>query len=199
MNINFSKKKDFPSKQYLNLAVREKKGIDAKTAIPAVIAVLILAALFAKFAVMDRFAKVEAARMELANLNVERSVINAKLEDYDATVEEYKKYSVSWMDDVEKALVLKTDMIDLINKEILKNSETRSLSISGNTISAQLVGLSLTDTSALIDRLYARPDVYDVQMFTATTEETEGNQVIVSILVTMKQEDDEAAEGGAAE
>ena len=203
MDINFSKKKVYPSKQYLNLAVKEKNGIDAKVAIPAIIAVLVLVGLFAKFAIMDRFAKVEAAQTELTNLKLERSVINAKLEDYDATVEEYKKYSVSWMDDIEKALVLKTDMIDLINSEILKNSETRSISISGNTISAQLVGLSLTDTSALIDRLYARPDVQDVQMFTATTEEAVGGQVIVSLLVTMKQEENddagETAEGGAAE
>ena len=197
MDINFSKKKVYPSKQYLNLAVKEKNGIDAKIVIPAIIAVLVLVALFAKYAVLDRFAKVEAAQAELTNLNVERSVINAKLEDYDETVEEYKKYSVSWMDDIEKALVLKTDMIDLINNEILKNSETRSISISGNTISAQLVGLSLTDTSALIDRLYARPDVKDVQMFTATTEEAVGGQVIVSLLVTMMQEESE--EGGAAE
>ena len=197
MDINFSKKKVYPSKQYLNLAVKEKNGIDAKIAIPAIIAVLVLVGLFAKFAVLDRFAKVDAAQTELNNLNVERSIINAKLEDYDATVEEYKKYSVSWMDDVEKALVLKTDMIDLINSEILKNSETRSISISGNTISAQLVGLSLTDTSALIDRLYSRPDVKDVQVYTATTEEAVGGQVIVSLLVTMKQEETE--EGGAAE
>ena len=196
MDINFSKNKVYPSKQYLNLAVKEKSDLNARTAIPAVIAVLVLVGLFAKFAVIDRFAKVENAKMELAELNVQRSIINAELEDYDKTVEEYKKYSVSWMDDVEKSLVLKTDMIDLINTEILKNSETRSISISGNTISADLVGLSLTDTSALIDRLYARPDVQDVQMFTATTEETVGDQVIVSILVTMKLEDEE---GGAAE
>ena len=96
MDINFSKKKVYPSKQYLNLAVKEKSDLDARTAIPAVIAVLVLVGLFAKFAIIDRFAKVDAANMALAELNVQRSIINAELEDYDKTVEEYKKYSVSW-------------------------------------------------------------------------------------------------------
>ena len=189
LNLNLSQKKDYPSKQYLNLAVKEKKALDLKIIIPSVILIIAAAAAFCKFAVLDRFAKVDAAEAELRSLNATLAVANAQLEDYDKVLEEYQKYSVNWMDDVEKSLVLKTDMIDLINNEILKNSETRSLSITGNTISAQLVGLSLSQTSALLDRLNARDDVQDVQIFTATTEEALENQVIVSLLVTMKLEE----------
>ena len=187
-------KKDYPSKQYINLAIKEERQIDPRIAVPAIIAILILAALFSKFAVIDRFAKVSAAESELNELKTQLSFANAQLENYDKVLEEYQKYSVNWMDDIEKSLVMKTDMIDLINNEILKNSETRSLSISGNTISAQLVGLSLSDTSGLVDRLYARDDVQDVQLFSATTEETLENQVIVSLFVTMKQPEEGDAE-----
>lgn len=187
-------KKDYPSKQYLNLAVKEKKQIDPRIAIPAIILIIIAALAFAKFAVIDRFAKVDKANRELADYKVQLSVANAQLQDYDKVLEEYQKYSVNWMDDVEKNLVMKTDMIELINSEILLNSETRSLAVSGNTISAQLVGLSLTETSRLVDRLYARDDVADVQVFSATTEEAVDNEVIVSLLVTMKIEEEGDAE-----
>lgn len=189
-----SNKKGYPSKQYINLAIKEEKEIDPRIAVPAIILILALAALFSKFAVIDRFAKVSAAESELADYKAQLAVANAQLENYDKVLAEYQKYSVNWMDDIEKSLVKKTDMIDLINKEILKNSETRTLSVSGNTISAQLVGLSLTETSNLVDRLYARDDVQDVQVFSATTEETLENQVIVSLFVTMKQVEEGDAE-----
>lgn len=185
-----SVKKEFPSKQYLNLAVKEKKQIDIKVAIPAIFLIIIAAIAFAKFAVVDRFAKVDAAERELADYQMRLSATNVQLQNYDEVLAEYQKYSVSWMDDVEKNLVKKTDMIQLLNNEILKNSETRSLSISGNTISAQLVGLSLAETSRLVERLYTHDDVADVQVFSATTEEAQENQVIVSLLVTMRIEEE---------
>lgn len=189
-----SNKKGYPSKQYINLAFKEKKAIEPRVAAPAIALILVLAALFSKLAVVDRFARVTAAENDLGSCKAQLSILNAKLENYDDVLAEYQKYSINWMDDVEKSLVMKTDMMDLINKEILKNSETRTLSVRGNTISAQLVGLSLTETSDLVDRLYARDDVQDVQVYSATTEETLENQVIVSLFVTMKQSEEGDAE-----
>ena len=184
-----AKKNDYPSKIYINLAMREKRKVDPKLAIPGIILVLLLAAAFGKFGVADRMAQVSRAQGELNVVLSEKAVMENAVADYDEVKAEYAKYSINWMDDVEKSLVKKTDMISLINSQILLNSETRSITISGNTISAELVGLDMAATSALVDRLNARDDVAQVQVFTATTQEAVEDQVIVSILITMQLEE----------
>ncbi|HPX71055.1 MAG TPA: hypothetical protein PL035_01425 [Bacillota bacterium] len=181
-----ARKNDYPSKTYINLAMREKRQIDLKFAIPGVILVLLLAAVFGKFGVVDRIAEVSGAQRELSAILTTKTLLEESVADYEEVKVEYAKYSINWMDDVEKSLVKKTDMIALINSQILLNSETRSITISGNTISAQLVGLDMQATADLVDRLNARDDVEQVQVFTATTSEAVGDQVIVSILVTMQ-------------
>ncbi len=181
-----AKKNDYPSKTYINLAMREKRKVDPKLAILGIIAVLLLAAAFAKFGVIDRMTQRAVAERELRVVLSEKAMMESAVADYDEVKAEYAKYSINWMDDVEKSLVKKTDMIALINSQILLNSETRSISISGNTISAELVGLDMAETSALVDRLNARDDVAQVQVFTATTQEAAEDQVIVSILITMQ-------------
>ncbi len=180
------KKNDYPSKTWINLAMREKRQIDPKLAIPGIILVLLLVAAVGKFGVADRIAQLSVAERELDFVLKEKALLEISVADYEEVRSEYAKYSINWMDDIEKSLVKKTDMISLIDTQILVNSETRSITISGNTISAQLVGLDMEATSDLVDRLNARDDVSQVQVFSVTTEETVGDQVIVSILVTMK-------------
>mgnify|MGYP000980439131 CR=1 FL=1 len=180
------KKDTYPSKTRINLAMREKRQIDPKIAIPAIFIVLLLVAAVAKFGVIDRMAQVAEAQRGLDFVLSQKAYMEAAVADYEEVRAEYAKYSINWMDDVERSLVKKTDMIDLLDNEILVDSETRSINISGNTISAELVGLDMEASSALVERLYERDDVAEVQVFRITTEETVGDQVIVSILITMK-------------
>lgn len=180
------RKDTYPTKTRINLAMREKRQIDPRIAIPAIFIVLLLVAAVAKFGVVDRMALVAEAQSALDSILSQKAYMEGVVADYEEVRAEYAKYSINWMDDIEKSLVKKTDMIDLLDDEILVDSETRSISISGNTISAELVGLDMEASSALVERLYKRDDVAEVQVFSITTKETVGDQVIVSILITMK-------------
>ena len=50
-------KRTHPTKQTLNLMIHEKRSVEPSKWIPGVAAVLIVAALFGKFAAADRFAR----------------------------------------------------------------------------------------------------------------------------------------------
>ena len=184
------KKNSFPTKNTLNLAIKEKKQIRPEIAIPCIVLIALLAFLFGKFAVADRFAEVSRVQGQLHAMEAQREALKEATADYNDVLAEYSRYSVNWMNDVEKNLVLRSDMIDLVNSKILSDSDSRKIMISGNTISIELLDLSLDDTSKLVSKLNAEESVSSVQVYTATTKDTLGDdQVVVSLVITMKDQE----------
>lgn len=191
-----SKKKTYPSKKTLNLCVKEKPAIDPVKAIPLVLVVLIAAAAFGKFAVYDRLAEQERVKEQVEAAKATFETLSAEAQKYAGLEKEYEKYSIGWMSENEKNLVLRTDMIDLVNKEIAPSAKISRISMSGNVISVELNGTTLADTSALVATLNQRSDIEKVSVYTASSENknvkpAKGEKApekaaAVSVVITMK-------------
>lgn len=157
----------YPDKRSLNLAIREHTANSPSRILPvaAVLAVLIL--LFAKFAVADRLLAVARAQAEVADLRQQLEALNTQNTDYDTVLSEYALYSSGWMSDEELWLVDRRTVFSLLEGSVLPSANLRSLTMSENSLSLDLTGLSLRDASEIVSRLKAREDVLNVNVYTA--------------------------------
>ena len=162
-----SKKKVEPSKRTLNLAIRERRYPDPKKWIPGVLVVIILAALFSKFAVVDRYAKLNEAEAELAGKKAELAATQAQYADYDEVRERYNMYSYEGFD---RTIADRLDVMDLLRRDVFPVCEVQDLSVSGKTINLSVTDLNLSQISQLIATLEGEPMVSSVTVFTASDD-----------------------------
>ncbi len=163
-----SKKKVEPSKRTLNLAIRERRYPDPKKWIPGVLVVIILAALFSKFAVVDRYAKLNEAEAELAGKKAELAATQAQYADYDEVRERYNMYSYEGFD---RTIADRLDVMDLLRRDVFPVCEVQDLSVSGKTINLSVTDLNLSQISQLIATLEGEPMVSSVTVFTASDDQ----------------------------
>ena len=157
-------KKAMPTKTTLNLVIKEKKSLQMAKVIPALLIVVVLAAVFGKFAVADRYAKLNAAEAELAAARSELNALRESYADYDEVQAEYNRYTYN---DFDRTIVNRLDVMSLIEREIFPVSGVRSLSISDKTVSMTLTGMTLEQISWLIMRLESDPLTERVTVSTA--------------------------------
>ena len=115
-NINPIKKNavQYPSKKTMNF-VHHQSGINLKKLIPALVLVLIIGALFAKFAILDPLAKRDVALGELTDKQTQLALINGKLTGYEELAQQYGRYSYGWMNETEVNMVSRMDVLRLVD------------------------------------------------------------------------------------
>lgn len=191
VNISLPRKKTAPEKRTLNLVIKEKKSIDPMKWIPGVIVVLILAALFGKFAVYDRYAALEDAENELASQKQQLQDTLDAMSDFNEVQENYNKYSYTGYD---RTIADRLDVLDLLERQVFPVCEVQSMAISGKTINMSLTDLNLSQVSQLIASLEAEPLVSNVYVSTASHD---NDQEIGSATMSVELVDATTLEGGA--
>ena len=189
-----SKKKVEPSKRTLNLAIRERRYPDPKKWIPGVLVVILLAALFAKFAVVDRYAKLDEAEKERSDKKATLEDTRAQYADYDEVRERYNMYSYEGFD---RTIANRLDVMDLLKRDVFPVCEVQSLSVSGKTISLSVTDLNLSQISQLIATLEGEPMVSRVTVFTAS-DDKEATMGSASLSVELMDATEVEKEGSEA-
>ena len=186
MELSMKKKPVYPSKTSLNLCIREKSALPLQRVIPLLLVVLLVVGVFGKFAVADRFEKLNQAESEVYALEDQRNALKLSLRDFDRVMEEYNHYSVSWMDESELSLVSRTEILNLVESMLRPKCQVRQVSVSGNNVSVTLAGITLDDTSKLVQTLYTLDHVSNVAVYTASTKDEEkSEQATVAMVITM--------------
>lgn len=193
-----------------NLAQKEKSEFRPQRAIPLLALVLVAAALFAKFGVFDRYQKLSQVQSELNALKSQETTLMNALADYDEVQAEYNRYSTGWMTEDEQALLLKTDVLKLVEKELASRGTVTEIASSGNAVTCQIAGITLNEASGIVDKLFLRDDVANVLVSSAESElkdtktkDEDGNETestslesMVSITIVMQKPETANAEGG---
>ncbi len=177
------KKGAYPSKVTLNLAIKEKSPFSPIKLVPPLLVLLVLAAVFGKFGVADRLAAVDRAQAELAAVRARETELTEATAGFDELSHRYAQYSTGWMTEDEQAAVLRTEMLDLVEKELMPGGQVRRLSASGNILSVELGGVTLDGTARFVQALYQRPDVTNVVVYTASSK---AEDAAVTMIVTMQ-------------
>ena len=171
-----------PTKRTLNLMIREKKSVDPVKWVPGVLIVLVVAALFGKFAVADRYAKLNALEADLAAQKQKLEDTRAAYADYNEVQEQYNRYTYT---DFDRTIADRLDVMAILEREVFPVCDVGALSVTG---------LSLEEASALISRLGTEPLVESV--FVSTSNQTESDPEGIATM-TIQLADATTVEGGS--
>ena len=163
-------KAGYPNKQYINILDGMKSDENRTLEILFFIVFLIALAAFTKFGVIDKIAQMSAA--EAAYNEVQRQITELKEQnaDYDKVKKDYSHYGLGYLDDTEILLVDREDVLDLLDKYVLKNADIKTLAVTDNTVTLTVEKTRLNAISSIVKELEADPDVAFVTVNVAGTD-----------------------------
>lgn len=166
-----------PSKRTINLAIIGEKPMRVGLAIPAIILILLAAAAFSKFLVIDRFAKVTAAQNVVYELQRQLDAGYEELADFDDLSNLYAHYTYSGFTQEELNRTDRVDVQELIRNMIIPYAEVSSWSVTGNELTVNMVAESLQQVNLIVQQLEAQDIVDFCTVNTANTNDnTRGNR-----------------------
>jgi ribosome-binding ATPase YchF (GTP1/OBG family) len=138
--------------------------------------ILVVAAAFSKFLVIDRLAEVDAARAEVNRLQMKIDQGYEELAGFDDLADLYAHYTYSGFTQEELNRSDRVEVLRLIRSVVLPRTEVSSWTLSGNTLTINLNGETLQDINLLVQQLEAE-DIVD--FCTVNTANTKDNARLV--------------------
>ena len=194
-SLKGSKGSQYPSKTSINLVVTDDSTqFTPRTAVMLVL-VLLFAAVFCKFAVIDVMGAASQAESRVSAAQAQLSTLQAANADYNEVQAEYDKIGVSGLSEDERALADRGDVIELIENTASQLGSLQAVRVSGNTMELQFSDRTLHDVSRLMQVLESKDIVAGVSVSMAKTDE----KTDVVSLVTVTLQPQSASAAGAAE
>ena len=169
-----------PSKKTLNLMIKVKTLAHPTRLIPILLLIVIVAGLFAKFAVINRLDQVNKAEAELSEMKKHLQTVENIYADYDEVQKEYNRYTYQNFD---RTIPDRLDVLQMVERQLFTIGTVKNITISGRTVSLTLEGPNLEDVSVLYVALYSEPLVEDV-IISSYNEQTK-DEAITSINMTI--------------
>lgn len=167
-----------PTKRTINFAQVGVKKTNVKAAVAGIILILIGAAAFGKFGVVDRLAAMSRADQETQRLQGELEKQYARLSSFEGLEDEYAHYTVSGMTEEELSLVDRAKVIDMIERETDITESSTSWSLSSNILTLTITGDTLQDINILARRLEKYDLVNTCSVTNAVKEEIKQNTTV---------------------
>lgn len=168
-----TKKIKYPVKRTINLIGAGEKPIRIKIAAPAILLIVFIAAIFSKFAVVDRLIAVSRAEAKVSEVQQQLNAGYDKIDSYGELTETYAHYTYSGMTEEELAKVDRTDVLHLMERVVFPYATVSSWSISGNEMTIMLTGSTLQKINTIVQEL-EKDDMVDY--CTVTTAMTNSYQ-----------------------
>ena len=176
-----------PSKKTMNF-VHHESSFNPRKVLPLAIVVVLVAALFAKFGIMDQLDKKTAAYNDLAQRQEQLAVVNAKLAGYDELAKQYGRYSYGWMSESEVNTVSRMDVLALVEQKISPASVIENIAVNNNVLTLNIHGITLEQASAMVKSLEESEMVSSATVYSANAENAEDASIFLSIILTKEAE-----------
>ena len=163
-------KAGYPNKQYINILDGMKSDENRTLEILFFIVFLVALGVFTKFGVIDKISEASAA--EAAYNDMQRQITELKEQnaDYEEVKKDYSHYGMGYLDDSEILLVDREDVLDLLDKYVLKNADIKTLAVTDNTVTLTVEKTRLNAISSIVKELEADSDVAFVTVNVAGTD-----------------------------
>ena len=158
-----------PVKRSINLAAVDQKRFNWAVAVPSVILIIVISALFSKFFVVDRFLAVAAAQGEVSRLQSELDAGYAEIASFGELTEQYAHYTFSGMTQEELTRADRVEAIRTIRTVALRRGEVNSWSISGNRLTISFTAGTLGEVNEMAAALEREEIVSYATVSNATT------------------------------
>lgn len=160
----------YPNKQYINVMDCMKPEENKTLEIVIFIVFLIALAVFTKFGVIDKIAQMSAAEAAYNDMQRQITELREQNADYDKVKKDYSHYGLGYLDDTEILLVDREDVLDLLDKYVLKSADIKTLNVTDNTVTLTVEKTRLNAISSIVKELEADPDVAFVTVNVAGTD-----------------------------
>ena len=147
------RKGTIPVKRVINLAEVDKKTIDLRIAIPAILLILAAAFLFGKFAVADRLIAVNRAEGEVATAQRELDAAYRRLDSFGELTDLYAHYTYSGMNDEEIHRTDRAEILNLLRNVVLPDVEVSAWNVKGNTLNITMTAGTLEEINHTVQKV----------------------------------------------
>ena len=147
------RKGSLPVKRIINLAEVDKKTIDLRIAIPAILLILAAAFLFGKFAVADRLIAVNRAEGEVAAAQRELDAAYQRLDSFGELSDLYAHYAYSGMNDEEIHWTGRAEILNLLRNVVLPDVEVSAWNVKGNTLNITMTAGTLEEINHTVQKV----------------------------------------------
>lgn len=167
-------RRDLPTKKSINFANINEKPINWIEAAIWIVLIIIAAALFSKFLVADRFAKVAELNEIALTYQEEINAYEEKIASFGDLSEEYSHYTYSGMTDEELNRADRASIIDLIKTRVQPYAKVNNWHVTENTLSISVTARDLQEINEIVMKIEADERVQFSTVATATTGTVSG-------------------------
>ena len=185
------KKGKIPTKNYINVLVKKKQPFSIQKNLPLIIVLVILFLVLFKFAMFDRLATIIIDTNKVSTMQEEVADINSKINAMKGVEDQYAHYTTSGMTAEELGRVDRVKAMKLINKQFMRANVCRSWNLTGNVMTLKVNGPSLRELNQTAAELEENDIVERCVISTADKRLAEGDDVVVTFIIYLKQPDKE--------
>ena len=184
-----------PEKTSINLIIVDESKVQAKTAIPLIIIIVVLAVLFSKFLVIDRLVAMSNAAGKVAQLQTDLQSAYDAAASFGELEDKYAHYTWSGMNDEEKARVDRVRVMKVVEEILTTGDTSKNWTVTGNVLTVQVTGGSLQEMNKLAQKLEKNKYVDRCVITTANKGENleKLKDVSATFIVYLQQPDEDAA------
>ena len=184
------KNQKMPSKRTMNF-VHHQSSFNPARMIPLILIMVILAAVFVKFGILDMMNLKMTAYDEVGQKQEQLSSLNKALAGYDEVFYQYGRYSYGWMDEKETSMVNRMDILMLLENTIGPKAVIEDIAITDNVLTMNIHGLTLENASTLVGFLESDPLVDSATVYSAIAETAGNAKIFLSINLTKEAVENE--------
>lgn len=190
-----------PVKRSINLVLIDEKKIKPMKALPAVLLVIVLAAAFSKFMVMDRLMAMSNASGKVTSIQSSLTQATEALKQYEGVEDAYAHMTYKDMTPEELSRVDRVKVLEMVS-EYLSDSSARTWTLSGNMLVVDVSGKTLENLNQLARRIEQSPIVDTCVITTAQKEMSKSSSLGLSSGQSLSQALEkrrQELEGGASD
>lgn len=182
-DIKISKKESFPSKKTMNF-VNDKQAKTNKRSIVLFVIFIVLLLIFTKFFVIDSISKTNDL-ISVYNANQSQlDALNEQLSDYEEIETKYNELVGVFLNDDEKNCLNRTDIIKLLDDDVLPYVDITNYTISSNQVNVYSGVSSLSTISNVLDILQKDERTHYVTINRTVADSEDNSLVSAEILIT---------------
>lgn len=183
-------KGNMPTKNYINLMIKNKRSFDARKHLPIIIILAVLFLVLCKFLVVDRLVKISDETARVNELQMELEQANKQINELSDDEEMYAHYTTEGMTKEELSRVDRVQAMKMVDKAFTGGIVSTSWNLTGNIMTLEVSGPSLGKLNKLASDLEKNPIVERCVITSADKNKDEKGNVLVTFTIYLQQSDD---------
>lgn len=181
------KRETFPTKKTMNFVVDTETKTNRYSLVGFGIFIVVLA-LFTKYCVIDVIQKTNEVQSNYHISNEQIDALNQQLQNYNEVEEKYNAMVGTFLTDSEKVCMNRTDLLKMIDEDVLPYASVTNISITNDSISVYTGLTDLNTISKVVDILQKDSRTTYVTVSRTTADSEDSSRVSATIEITCQTE-----------